>query len=93
MTHLPAYLWALTYAEVTGIAAATAFGLYRGARAARLGDRVATMMGLGAALLFGAWLAVSSSAGRWRQLPLTPRGTASLGCRLQCSVSWACCSR
>ncbi len=60
MNHLPAYLWALTYAEVIGIAAATAYALYRGARAAGLGNRVSTRMGLGAALLFGVWLAVSS---------------------------------
>jgi len=60
MNHLPACLWALTYAEVTGIAAATAYALYRGARAAGLGNRVSTRMGLGAALLFGGWLAVSS---------------------------------
>ncbi len=60
MNHLPAYLWALTYAEVTGIAAATAYVLYRGARAAGLGKRVSTRMGLGAVVLFGGWLAVSS---------------------------------
>ena len=60
MNHLPAYLWALTYAEITGIAAATAYALYRGARAAGLGNRISTRMGLGAALLFGGWLAVSS---------------------------------
>ncbi len=58
--HLPAYLWALTYAEITGIAAATAYALYGGARAAGHGDRVSTRMGWGAALLFGGWLAVSS---------------------------------
>ena len=60
MNHLPAYLWALTYAEITGIAAATAYALYRGARAAGLGNRISTRMGLGAALLFGGWLAASS---------------------------------
>ena len=60
MNHLPACLWAVTYAEVTGIAAATAYALYRGARAAGLSNRVSTRMGLGAALLFGGWLAVSS---------------------------------
>src|SRR5271163_1427641 len=60
MNHVPAYLWALTYVEVTGIAAATAYALYRGARAAGLGNRASTRTGLGAALLFGGWLAVSS---------------------------------
>ena len=60
MDHLPAYLWALTYAEVAGIAAAAAYALYRGARAAGLDDRVSRRMGLGAAFLFGGWLAVSS---------------------------------
>jgi hypothetical protein len=60
MNHLPAYLWALTYAEVISIAAATAYALYRGARAAGLGNRVSMKMGLGAALLFAGWLAVSS---------------------------------
>jgi hypothetical protein len=60
MNHLPAYLWVLTYAEITGIAVATAYALYRGARAAGLGNRVSTRIGLGAALLFGGWLAVSS---------------------------------
>jgi len=62
MNHVPAYLWAITYAEVAGIAAATAYALYRGARAAGLGSRVSTRTGLGAALLFGGWLAVSSLA-------------------------------
>ena len=60
MNHLPAYLWALTYAEVTGIAAATAYALYRGARAGGLDKRVSTRLGLAAALLLGGWLAVSS---------------------------------
>jgi hypothetical protein len=60
MNDLPAYLWAITYAEVTGIAAATAYALYRGARAAGLGRQVSTRVGVGAALLFGGWLAVSS---------------------------------
>jgi hypothetical protein len=60
MNQLPAYLWVLTYAEVTGFAAATAYALYRGARAAGLGNRVASRMGLGAAVLFGGWLATSS---------------------------------
>ena len=60
MNQLPAYLWALTYAEVTGIAAATVYVLYRGAHAAGLGNRISTRIGIGAALLFGAWLAVSS---------------------------------
>jgi hypothetical protein len=60
MNHLPVYLWVLTYAEVTGIAAATAYALYRGARAAGLDHRASTRMGLGAVLLFGGWLAVSS---------------------------------
>jgi hypothetical protein len=60
MNHVPAYLWALTYIEIAGIAAATAYALYRGARAAGLGNRVATSTGLGAALLFGGWLAGSS---------------------------------
>jgi hypothetical protein len=60
MNHLPAYLWALTYAEITCIAAATAYALYSGARAAGLGNRVSTRIGLGATLLFGGWLALSS---------------------------------
>jgi hypothetical protein len=60
MNHLPAYLWALTYAEIASIAAATAYALYRGARAAGLGVQVSTRMGMSAALLFFAWLAVSS---------------------------------
>ncbi|HEX4753614.1 MAG TPA: hypothetical protein VH268_12005 [Solirubrobacterales bacterium] len=60
MNHLPAYLWVLTYAEVASIAAATAYALYRGGQAAGLGDRTSTRIGLGAALLFGGWLAVSS---------------------------------
>lgn len=69
MNHLPSSLWALTYAEVTGIAAATAYVLYRGARAAGLGSRASTRIGLGAALLFGGWLALSSllaGAGSYR---------------------------
>jgi len=60
MNTLPAYLWVLTYAEVIGIAAASAYTLYRGARASGLSARVATTMGIGAAVLFGGWLAGSS---------------------------------
>jgi hypothetical protein len=60
MNHLPGYLWVLTYAEVTGITGGTAYALYRGARAAGLGNRRSMRMGMGAALLFGGWLAVSS---------------------------------
>jgi hypothetical protein len=60
MNHVPAYLWALTYIEIAGIAAASAYALYRGARAAGLGNRVSSRIGLGAALLFAGWLAVSS---------------------------------
>ena len=60
MNQLPTYLWVLTYAEVTGIAAATAYALYGGAHAAGLGNRVSTRLGLGGALLFGAWIGVSS---------------------------------
>jgi hypothetical protein len=63
MNHVPAYLWALTYIEITGIAAATAYALYHGARAARLGERVSRRIGLCAALLFGSWLALSSLLG------------------------------
>ena len=69
MNHLPAYLWVVTYAEITGIAAATAYALYRGARAAGLDRRVSTRMGLGAAVLVGGWLAASSlvaGAGSYR---------------------------
>jgi hypothetical protein len=60
MNHLPAYLWALTYAEIASIAAATAYALYRGARAAGLSLRVSRRMGMSAALVFFAWLALSS---------------------------------
>ncbi len=63
MEHLPSYLWAVTYAEVAAIAAATAYVLYRGARSARLGARRAAAIGSGAVLLFGGWLAVSSVIG------------------------------
>jgi hypothetical protein len=69
MNQLPAYLWVFTYAEVAGIAAASAFALYHGARAAHLGHRVSTWMGWGAALLFGGWLMASSllaAAGSYR---------------------------
>ena len=60
MNHLPVFLWVLTYAEVTGICGATGYALYRGARAAGLGNRGSIRMALGAALLFGGWLATSS---------------------------------
>jgi hypothetical protein len=40
MNHLPAYRSALTYTDVTGIAAATAYALYSGARAAGLGNQL-----------------------------------------------------
>ena len=60
MNHLPVYLWALTYAEVIGIATATAYVLYRGARSASLSTRASSGIALGAALLFGGWLTASS---------------------------------
>ena len=43
----PGYLFALTYAEIIGIAAATAYALYRGARAAGLGNRISMEDGVG----------------------------------------------
>jgi hypothetical protein len=60
MQHLPAYLWAVTYATVAAMAAATAYVLYRGAQSAGLGARRATAIGVGALVVLGGWLVASS---------------------------------
>jgi hypothetical protein len=60
MAHLPAYLWAVTYATVAAMAAATAYVLYRGAQSAGLGARRATAIGAGALVVLGGWLVASS---------------------------------
>jgi hypothetical protein len=63
MEHLPVYLWVMTYAEVAAIAGAAVYVLYGGARSAGLGTRRATGIAVGAVLVFGGWLAVSSVIG------------------------------
>ena len=60
MEHLPTSLWVMTYAEVAAIAGATVYVLYRGASSAGLGTRRATGVSVGAALVFGGWLAATS---------------------------------
>ena len=51
----PAYLWAITIAGPTGIAAATCIVLYGGAKRAGLGRRRAALLAGAAAVLLGGW--------------------------------------
>jgi len=51
----PAYLWAITIAGPTAIAATACIALYRGAERAGLGRRRAAMLAGGAAVLVGGW--------------------------------------
>jgi hypothetical protein len=54
------YVWAMTIAGVTAIAATTCVTLYAGAERAGLGRRRAVLLAAGAAVLFGGWLAASA---------------------------------
>jgi hypothetical protein len=64
MYDLPAYVWALVLAGVIGIPAITCLMLYRGALAAGLGRRTATMVTGVAAAGLGGWLLASGLLAR-----------------------------
>src|SRR5215216_6096782 len=59
MYDLPSYVWALVLAGVIGIPAATCAVLYRGALAAGVGHRAATVVAATAAAGLGGWLVLS----------------------------------
>ena len=56
----PAYLWAITIAGPTGIAAATCIVLYGGAERAGLGRRRAALLAGAAAVVLGGWFTASA---------------------------------
>jgi hypothetical protein len=56
----PGYLWAIIIVGVAAIAASTCVVLYTGAERAGLGRRRAGLLGGGAAVIFGGWLAASA---------------------------------
>jgi hypothetical protein len=56
----PAYIWAITIAGPTAIAALTRIALYGGAERARLGRRRAALLAGAAAVLLGGWLTASA---------------------------------
>lgn len=56
----PAYLWALTIAGPTAIAATTCIALYGGAVGAGMGRRRAALLGGAAAVLVGGWFAATA---------------------------------
>jgi hypothetical protein len=72
MYALPSYVWALVLAGAIGIPAATCAVLYRGAVAAGVGHRAATVVAATTAAGLGGWLVVSgllARAGVYRQDP------------------------
>ena len=72
MYDLPSYVWALVLAGVIGIPAATCAMLHRGAVAAGVGRRAATVVAATAAAGLGGWVVVSgllAGAGVYRQEP------------------------
>jgi hypothetical protein len=89
----PAYVWALTIAGPTAIAATTCIALYGGAMRAGLGRRRAALLGGAAAVLLGGWFAATAViAGhgwydtRSSQVPWLPVAAAgSLGLLLAAS--------
>jgi hypothetical protein len=64
MYDLPSYVWALVLIGVLGIPTITCFVLYRGAIAAGLGRRTATMVTAVAAAVLGGWLVASGLLAR-----------------------------
>jgi len=61
---LPSYVWALVLIGVIGIPATTCLMLYRGALAAGLSRRTATMVAVVAAAMLGGWLLASGLLAR-----------------------------
>jgi hypothetical protein len=75
----PAYLWAITIAGPTGIAAATCIVLYGGAERAGLGRRRAALLAGAAAVLLGGWFtatALIAGHGWYHTLPWFPVAAA-----------------
>src|ERR1700759_1225549 len=60
MYNPPGYLWAITFAGVIAVLAATCVVLYGGAMRASLGRRRAALLAGGAAVLSGGWFAASA---------------------------------
>src|SRR5580693_9107477 len=79
MYNPPAYLWAITIAGPTGIAAATCIVLYGGAERAGLGRRRAALLAGAAAVLLGGWFTVTAliaDHGWYHTLPWYPVAAA-----------------
>ena len=75
----PAYLWAITIAGPTGIAAATCIVLYGGAERAGLGRRRAALLAGAAAVVLGGWFtatALIAGHGWYHTLPWFPVAAA-----------------
>jgi hypothetical protein len=75
----PAYLWAITIAGPTGIAAATCVVLYGGAERAGLGRRRAALLAGAAAAVLGGWFtatALIADHGWYQTLPWYPVAAA-----------------
>src|SRR6266581_8702213 len=75
----PAYLWAITIAGPTAIAATTCAVLYGGAERAGLGRRRAALLAGAAAVLLGGWFtatAVIAGHGWYHTLPWLPVAVA-----------------
>jgi hypothetical protein len=75
----PAYLWAITIAGPTGIAAATCIVLYGGAERAGLGRRRAALLAGAAGVLLGGWFtatALIADHGWYHTLPWYPVAAA-----------------
>ena len=69
---MPTYVWVLVFLGVTGMPAATAAGLYRGARATGLGRPTATTVAVVAGAAWALWLAgaaVLARSGLYREEP------------------------
>ena len=77
----PAYVWAITIAGPTAVAALTCIALYGGAKRAGLGRRRAALLGGAAAALLGGWLITTAV--------ITP----CRGFRSRWPASWARCWR
>ena len=60
LNDLPAYLWAIEFVGVAGIAAASCLVLYTGAIRAGAGRRRATLLAGGAAVVLGGWFSASA---------------------------------
>ena len=84
----PAYLWAITIAGPTAVAALTCIVLYGGAERAGLGRRRSALLAGAAAVVLGGWLTASAViAGHgWYQHAAVVSGRGG-------RRTWACCWR